>query len=394
VDAFSGATGGSFTAASQTPFTGTDVRYRIHLTVRDSAGLETSTFVDVLPAVQNLRLDATPAGRGLRLTLDGQPFRTTADVPGVAGVERVLVAPATQTVNGVTYNFVRWSDGNANPTRAVTTPAQTDGPPGANTVTAEYEATNDGTGNPADANLVASVIKAPPSIITGRPVRTTVQLRNAGGAAVDGEYDVALFASADAWLDPEDPQVGTVRRRVRVAPNGVRRLPVLFTVPGSVAGGNYHLLAQADAGRTLAETREFDNVGASAAPLFMGPPVVDLSGTFAMNPAVVTRRGARSVVATLSVLNAGNIPTAGPVTISLLASADGMIDAADVSLGNQTRAMRIRPGGRRLLRLRVALPSSLPAGTYRLAARIDPAGAVPESDENNNDAVSDGTFTV
>ena len=393
VDAFGGATGGSFTAASQTPFTGTDVRYRIHLTVRDSAGLETGTFVDVLPAVQNLRLDATPAGRGLRLTLDGQPVRTTADVPGVAGVERVLVAPATQTVNGVTYNFVQWSDGNTNPTRAVTTPA-VGTPAGTGGATAVYEATNDGTGNPADANLVASLLKAPPSIITGRPTRATVQLRNAGGAAVNGEYDVALFASPDAWLDPEDPQVGAVRRRVRVAPNGVRRLPVAFTVPSSVAGGNYHLLAQADAGRTLSETREFDNVGASAAPLFIGPPVVDFSGAFAVNPTVVTRRGVRSVVATLSVLNSGNIPTAGPVTISLLASADGMIDNADVSLGNQTRVMRVRPGGRRLLRLRVALPSGLAAGAYRLAARIDPAGAVPEPDENNNDAVSDGTFTV
>jgi hypothetical protein len=237
-------------------------------------------------------------------------------------------------------------------------------------------------------------VKAPASLIAGRAGRATVQLRNMGQAAVLGEVDVELFASPDPWLDPEDQPLGSTRRRIGLRPSGQKRTVLAYNVPASLPGGNYYLVARADAGSTVAETREFNNVGASPAALFIGPPAVDFAGTFVREPVVVTRRGVRSALATLALTNGGNVPSAGPVTVSLLASPDGVIDPADATLGSQTRTLRIRPGGRRLLRLRVALPSTLPAGAYRLAARIDPAGAVAESNETNNDAVSGGSFAV
>jgi glucose/arabinose dehydrogenase len=107
---FSGATSGSFTI----PTIGeadSDVWYRINLTVTDSAGLSTSVFRDVHPHTAQVTLAASVPG--LALTLDGTPHPAPYVFTGVTGFGRTVSAPATQTVNGVGYEFVSWSDGGA-----------------------------------------------------------------------------------------------------------------------------------------------------------------------------------------------------------------------------------------------------------------------------------------
>ena len=105
-----GSTGGSFTIPTSGE-TDPDVWYRIHLTVKDSRGLTDSTFRDVFPQKVNLTLRTEPAGLGLEL--DDQPVATPHATPAVVGLTRRLGAPATQTVDGVTYAFDGWSDGGA-----------------------------------------------------------------------------------------------------------------------------------------------------------------------------------------------------------------------------------------------------------------------------------------
>ena len=48
-----------------------NVWYRVYLTATDSAGLSTTSFVDVTPNTAMITLSTVPAG--LRVTLDGQP---------------------------------------------------------------------------------------------------------------------------------------------------------------------------------------------------------------------------------------------------------------------------------------------------------------------------------
>ena len=117
--ATSGATGGSFVIPT-TGETAANVWYRIHLTVRDAGGLTHSTFSDVVPRRSTITLATSPAG--LQLTLDGQPLAAPQSVLGVVGIQRVLGAPSPQTVNGMTYEFVSWSDGGA-ATHTIATPA-------------------------------------------------------------------------------------------------------------------------------------------------------------------------------------------------------------------------------------------------------------------------------
>lgn len=85
--------------------------YRIELTVTDSQGLATKTSREVFPQISTVTLASNIAG--LSLALDGQPFATPFSSGSLVGATRALSAPATQTVNGSTYQFVSWSDGGA-----------------------------------------------------------------------------------------------------------------------------------------------------------------------------------------------------------------------------------------------------------------------------------------
>lgn len=124
----SGARTGTFVVPT-TGHTESNVWYRIHLEVRDSAGQVSSVFRDLLPRKTTIGLATSPAG--LSLTLDAQPVNAPTAVEGVVGVQRTIGAPPTQTVNGNTYEFVSWSDGGA-ATHSISTPAA------ATTYTATY----------------------------------------------------------------------------------------------------------------------------------------------------------------------------------------------------------------------------------------------------------------
>jgi glucose/arabinose dehydrogenase len=96
-----------------------NVFYRLILTVTDAGGRTTTTFRDILPQKSTISLATSPAG--LPLTLESAPQATPASVVSVEGMLRTLGAPSPQTVNGVTYEFVSWSNGGAQ-TQTIATP--------------------------------------------------------------------------------------------------------------------------------------------------------------------------------------------------------------------------------------------------------------------------------
>ena len=100
--------------------TSANVWYRVHLTATDSAGLATSSFVDVVPNTATMTLTTSPAG--LQVTIDGQPIATPASITSVVGIIRTLGVVSPQTSGSNAYQFVSWSDGGA-ATHTVTTPS-------------------------------------------------------------------------------------------------------------------------------------------------------------------------------------------------------------------------------------------------------------------------------
>jgi hypothetical protein len=114
-----GVASGTFTIPNQGE-TAVNVFYRIILTATDSAGAQSSTFVDVLPNVVMLTLATDPAG--LEITLDGQPVEAPVMVPSVVGMMRTLGAPSSQRIGKSNFSFLNWSDGGAE-THSIQTPA-------------------------------------------------------------------------------------------------------------------------------------------------------------------------------------------------------------------------------------------------------------------------------
>jgi glucose/arabinose dehydrogenase len=124
-----GSTSGSY-AIPPADHTETNVFYRIHLTVTDSAGQTATTFRDVQPRIVTLTLASTPSGANL--TLDGPTVLAPYTFTSVVGVQRVIAAPLTRTVGNKTYDFIGWSDGGAL-SHTITTPSTNQ------TITANYQ---------------------------------------------------------------------------------------------------------------------------------------------------------------------------------------------------------------------------------------------------------------
>ena len=103
-----GSRSGSFTIPA-TGETSANVFYRIHLRVRDSAGLTRSVQRDLLPRKSTVTLASNPTG--LKIKLDGQTVTTPYRFVGVVGMERKVEAVSPQSAAGATWAFQGWSDG-------------------------------------------------------------------------------------------------------------------------------------------------------------------------------------------------------------------------------------------------------------------------------------------
>jgi glucose/arabinose dehydrogenase len=110
--------------------------YRIRLTVEDAQGLTHTVTRDVDPRKSVVTLASNVPGLDLRL--DGATVDAGTKFTGVEGMVRSIGAPATQTLNGKTYQFVSWSDGKA-ATHDITTPTDD------TTYTATYREVTGGT---------------------------------------------------------------------------------------------------------------------------------------------------------------------------------------------------------------------------------------------------------
>ena len=136
-----GSTGDGRSGSFVVPDTGetsTVVFYRITLTVTDSGGRSTESFVDVLPNITTLNINATPTSPndGLQILLDGQPHLTPYSEGSVLGMKRTLDVVSPQVLGTTSYNFSSWSDGGAANHQIVT-------PAAATTYTAAFTAAAD-----------------------------------------------------------------------------------------------------------------------------------------------------------------------------------------------------------------------------------------------------------
>ncbi len=200
----SGAAGGSFVIPT-TGHTETNVRYRIHLTVTDSDGMQHSIFRDVVPRVVQLTLTTVPVGRPL--LLDSQPITTPRVTPSVEGIVRNIEAQ-NHNDGPVAYTFTGWSDGGA-PRHDIVTP----------TTDAVYTATF-GTDTAAPTGFTLSANGATLSAAWNRIGGATSYRIEVGTAA--GLSDLLTLDVGDTAFIQGVVPVGAYFARVRaVHPSGI-----------------------------------------------------------------------------------------------------------------------------------------------------------------------------
>lgn len=103
-----GVRNGQFTIPNQGE-TAADVFYRFILTVTDSRGGTGRDSVDLDPHLVTVNVNSNRAG--LQFALNGPPVTTPYSQTFVSGLKLSLSAPASQTLNGTTYDFIGWQNG-------------------------------------------------------------------------------------------------------------------------------------------------------------------------------------------------------------------------------------------------------------------------------------------
>jgi hypothetical protein len=101
----------SGTVTLNIPETDPDVWYRIFLTAKDSYGLSQTIFRDIHPRHALLSVNTSPVA--LKVQIDGTIKNVPNQFWSIWNLPRSLGVDTPQTVNGVTYDFVSWSDGGA-----------------------------------------------------------------------------------------------------------------------------------------------------------------------------------------------------------------------------------------------------------------------------------------
>ena len=183
----------------------------------------------------------------------------------------------------------------------------------------------------------------PASAVAGsRHVRGTLRVQVADSTAKATRTVVRAYITDAAG---QRRLVGTGRHRV--AAGGTATVPMVVRLP-PLSAGSYTLAIESSDGTTA--------VGPT---VIMDAAVVDLSTSVTL-PSTLTP--GRSAVVTVTVANAGNVPAAGRLTVSLALAHDGGLAAAP--LVNAVAHATVRPGRPIVLRRRVRLPATLAAGSY------------------------------
>ena len=171
---------GSFT----TPTTGHDFSgdtwYELVLTVRDAQGLTSTVSRTIRPRKVDLTLASSPPGLTLSLDAITRPAPLVHDT--LAGFTHRVTAPGSQQLNGVTYEFVEWSDGGT-AAHDIAAPAT------AATLVATYRAVPaiavaDAT--VAEGDVGSAVLSFAVSLSSPSSASVTVTYATASGTAVSG----------------------------------------------------------------------------------------------------------------------------------------------------------------------------------------------------------------
>ena len=226
-------------------------------------------------------------------------------------------------------------------------------------------------------DLILTYVSAAAVGAAGEPIAVTDSIRNQGGAPAPAS-ESNFYLSANATFDAADVLIGT-RAVATIAAGTTNTGSVSLVIPAATATGSYYIFEQLDAGNTVNEALENNNVGRSST-VRIGP---DLTiATFTAQTPVIA---GSSVTVNDTTSNTGGGPAATTV-ISFYLSNNITFDAGDQLLGSRT-VPALAGGASHSAATTLPLPSTAAAGNYYIFAVADSGRHVVETTEDNNTRV-------
>lgn len=239
---------------------------------------------------------------------------------------------------------------------------------------------------------------------TGGALLVSGGVHNGGDSGADGFVTRIVLSRDRVYGNADDVELGVVNDHGPggIGAGGTFDLNRTLTVPAGVAPGAYFLIASTDTGGAVLESDEGNNTAVSEAPLVVingaaGGPNLVISVT---SPVVTVSDDDHAedshFTATTTVRNLG---TGSPndFRIVWVLTRDSIIGNEDdivIEEDDVSRTGGIGPGGSYIVTDEFDFPAGVPAGAYRLGARVDWTGVIGESDESDNTALSAGTGIV
>jgi len=220
-------------------------------------------------------------------------------------------------------------------------------------------------------DLAVTSATAPPRAAAGSSIDITETTQNIGTGTASASV-TGFYLSTNALLDASDIPIGS-RTVPALTPGTSNVRTTTLTIP-AVAAGTWFLLANADDGRSIAETQETNNT--RNVTILIGP---DLSVSTFTTP--FSMPAGSTVTFTYSVKN-GGAGDAGPSVIRFYLSTDVLFSTNDQLLGGQN-VPAVASGLTSSGSASIAIPVGV-SGTYYLFAVADGTSVVPEASEGNN----------
>jgi len=223
------------------------------------------------------------------------------------------------------------------------------------------------------ADLIVFSMTVPPTAAAGQSITVTDVTRNLGSGSAPASV-TRYFLSTNTMLDAAD--VPLSERSVPALSGGASNTAsTSLTLPLSTATGVWYVIAKADAGESVPEISELNNLGSRSIQVGADLLVSAWSAPFSAG-------AGESITVTETTNNQGGGTAQSSVTQYFL-SADGNLDAADIALGSRA-VPALNSGASSSGATSLTLPTGIANGSWYLIAKADATQSVPETSESNN----------
>jgi hypothetical protein len=214
--------------------------------------------------------------------------------------------------------------------------------------------------------FVKSIV--PSSNVAGQKLNAKLPLvLTNSAAAIKGVFTINYYVNPVDRIDGGQRLLVSVRKKISIkAGKSAVVTDVIKSLPSSLPEGRYYLLAE------VVDPSGLMNLATTATAVTVAAAVVRLAATVgSVVPQTISARRSGSIE--LTITNNGNVAAIGQLVIEVKPSADGS-SALPIELGAYEHQTTIAAGNRKVIKLRVKVPTTLEAGDYLPVVSITLAG--------------------